>query len=393
MPAPPQRPGRDAQRPRFRQQFVEQTVHLHLTQSPVRIGRNERGRLVEYGERHAGLVRARADGVHVLRNAHDAVRIVPAQVRIDETVRDDGGIRGGNPGGFKERARERGERGSGESGHGSSSSGMFLFVVTRFTGSHRFSGASSSRAKNRAAARPRPAEAGHYEQPVPYLGYNSLRVSAPRKEARHGVRSADQSAQAGDRNGEVYELIDTAGTVRAEVWPQWGFNCLNWQLRRDDAHWTDILFHMPDWESNPVPTRSGHPILFPFPGRLRDGRLHLRRQDVSAPAHRQHQAARHPRFYAAVAVAGDRLERRRRLRLRHRPVQPEEGLARSAGVLARGFRLQRDLPAVREQAARGRARRERGPGATAVRPRLPRLLPTARRPTIRTSGTTRSRRT
>ena len=30
---------------------------------------------------------------------------------------------------------------------------------------------------------------------------------------------------------------------------------------------------MPDWETNPVPTRSGHPILFPFPGRLREGKL------------------------------------------------------------------------------------------------------------------------
>jgi aldose 1-epimerase len=79
--------------------------------------------------------------------------------------------------------------------------------------------------------------------------------------------------KAGDRGGEVYELIDTAGTVRAEVWPQWGFNCLQWQVRQEDGHWADILFHMPDWESNPVPTRSGQPILFPFPGRLRDGRF------------------------------------------------------------------------------------------------------------------------
>jgi aldose 1-epimerase len=79
--------------------------------------------------------------------------------------------------------------------------------------------------------------------------------------------------KAGDRGGEVYELIDTDRHVRAEVWPQWGFNCLKWQVRGDDAHWRDVLFHMPDWESNPVPTRSGHPILFPFPGRLRDGRM------------------------------------------------------------------------------------------------------------------------
>jgi aldose 1-epimerase len=77
---------------------------------------------------------------------------------------------------------------------------------------------------------------------------------------------------AGDRSGDVYELTD--GRVRAEVWPQWGFNCLKWQLRQDGS-WSDIMYHMPDWKTNPVPTRSGHPILFPFPGRLRDGRLTL----------------------------------------------------------------------------------------------------------------------
>lgn len=78
--------------------------------------------------------------------------------------------------------------------------------------------------------------------------------------------------KAGDRSGDVYELTD--GTVRAEVWPMWGFNCIKWQVKRGDA-WADIMFHMPDWEANPVPTRSGQPILFPFPGRLRDGRMSL----------------------------------------------------------------------------------------------------------------------
>lgn len=79
--------------------------------------------------------------------------------------------------------------------------------------------------------------------------------------------------QAGDRAGDVYELVADDGSVRAEVWPHWGFNCLRWQLRQQDGRWADVLYAAPDWESNPVPTRSGHPILFPFPGRLRDGRL------------------------------------------------------------------------------------------------------------------------
>jgi aldose 1-epimerase len=57
------------------------------------------------------------------------------------------------------------------------------------------------------------------------------------------------------------------------VWPGFGFNCLRWQIRRPDGSWGSVLFTSPDWESNPVPTRSGHPILFPFPNRLAHGRF------------------------------------------------------------------------------------------------------------------------
>ncbi len=89
--------------------------------------------------------------------------------------------------------------------------------------------------------------------------------------------------EAGDRAGPVYELINDTGTVRAEVWPQWGFNCLKWQVRELDGAWADILFHMPDWEANPVPTRSGHPILFPFPGRLREGKLDFEGKTYQLP--------------------------------------------------------------------------------------------------------------
>lgn len=83
------------------------------------------------------------------------------------------------------------------------------------------------------------------------------------------VRISQKSA--GGRGGDVYELTDADETVRAEVWPQWGFNCLRWQVRQRDNRWADILYAAPDWETNPVPTRSGHPVLFPFPGRMRDG--------------------------------------------------------------------------------------------------------------------------
>ena len=78
---------------------------------------------------------------------------------------------------------------------------------------------------------------------------------------------------AGGNTDTAYTLTDRAGTVRAEVWPAFGFNCLQWQIRRDDDTWGDVLFRDPGWEQNPVPTRSGHPILFPFPNRLKHGRF------------------------------------------------------------------------------------------------------------------------
>ena len=78
---------------------------------------------------------------------------------------------------------------------------------------------------------------------------------------------------AGGRTATVYELIDDDKTVRAEVWPAWGFNCLRWQVNRGSAGWGDLLYVAPDWETNPVPTRSGHPILFPFPGRMKEGKF------------------------------------------------------------------------------------------------------------------------
>ncbi len=78
------------------------------------------------------------------------------------------------------------------------------------------------------------------------------------------------AATAGGRTSEAFELCDTDGHVRAEVWPAHGFNCLKWQ-RRIDGRWRDILYAAPDWAENPVPTRSGHPILFPFPNRIAAG--------------------------------------------------------------------------------------------------------------------------
>ncbi len=80
-----------------------------------------------------------------------------------------------------------------------------------------------------------------------------------------------REVQAGERSGTAYVLA--GDTARAEVWPTHGFNCLRWQVKDANGKWDAILFAMPDWEQNPVPTRSGHPVLFPFPNRLREGRF------------------------------------------------------------------------------------------------------------------------
>ena len=81
-----------------------------------------------------------------------------------------------------------------------------------------------------------------------------------------GISVGTRTATAGDQYGPVYML--TNGPATAEVWPFMGFNCVRWQI---DGR--DLIFAMPDWEQNPVPTRSGNPVLFPFPNRLANGQL------------------------------------------------------------------------------------------------------------------------
>jgi aldose 1-epimerase len=81
----------------------------------------------------------------------------------------------------------------------------------------------------------------------------------------------EKEVRAGDRTGTAFLLAGDG--CRAEVWPTHGFNCLRWQMIDANGEWDDLIFTMPDWEQNPVPTRSGHPVLFPFPNRLRHGRF------------------------------------------------------------------------------------------------------------------------
>ncbi len=75
-----------------------------------------------------------------------------------------------------------------------------------------------------------------------------------------------EERSAGGRAGTVYTLRRPDAGSLVEVWPAHGFNCLRWQVGG-----RDLLYSAPDWADNPVPTRSGVPILFPFPNRIREG--------------------------------------------------------------------------------------------------------------------------
>lgn len=55
---------------------------------------------------------------------------------------------------------------------------------------------------------------------------------------------------------------------RLEVWPALGFNAYRWQV---GGH--ELLYRRPEFFEDNRPTRSGFPILFPFPNRIRDGRF------------------------------------------------------------------------------------------------------------------------
>jgi aldose 1-epimerase len=79
----------------------------------------------------------------------------------------------------------------------------------------------------------------------------------------------------------IYVLEDAAGGS-AEVWPALGFNCYRWQIQRD-GQTLELLYQAPDLFANGRPTRSGIPILFPFPNRIRDGRFTWDGRDYQLP--------------------------------------------------------------------------------------------------------------
>jgi aldose 1-epimerase len=72
------------------------------------------------------------------------------------------------------------------------------------------------------------------------------------------------------RDATVYTLAGPGQA--AEVWPALGFNCFSWTVI-ESGRVLDLLYSDPALFGDGRPTRSGIPVLFPFPNRIRDGRF------------------------------------------------------------------------------------------------------------------------
>ena len=80
----------------------------------------------------------------------------------------------------------------------------------------------------------------------------------------------------GDRT--VYHLGDDASGATASVLPSYGFNLFDLNLPIAGTV-RPVVAAEPGWAANPSrPARNGFPVLFPFPGRIRDARYSFRGQ-------------------------------------------------------------------------------------------------------------------
>jgi aldose 1-epimerase len=80
----------------------------------------------------------------------------------------------------------------------------------------------------------------------------------------------------------IFVLTHAASGARAEIWPALGFNCYLWTAD-SPAGALDLLYYDPQLFAGGRPTRSGIPILFPFPNRIRDGRYSWQGKEYQLP--------------------------------------------------------------------------------------------------------------
>jgi aldose 1-epimerase len=84
------------------------------------------------------------------------------------------------------------------------------------------------------------------------------------------VRS-ERPAAAGAIDNPVW-VLEEKGGARAEVCPALGCNCFRWRVRAAGRE-VELLFATPTFLQHDRPTRSGIPVLFPFPNRIKGGRF------------------------------------------------------------------------------------------------------------------------
>ncbi len=77
----------------------------------------------------------------------------------------------------------------------------------------------------------------------------------------------------------IYTLVDEASGASASILPSYGFNLFDLRLpAKGDIR--RVIVANDDFAANPLrPARNGIPILFPFPGRIRDGRYSFEGKD------------------------------------------------------------------------------------------------------------------
>lgn len=87
-----------------------------------------------------------------------------------------------------------------------------------------------------------------------------------------------------ERGGRaVYRLSDVSSGASAEVLPSYGFNLFDLRLPIGGVS-TPVVSAAGDFAEHPShPARSGIPILFPYPNRVRDGRFRFRDRDFDLP--------------------------------------------------------------------------------------------------------------
>lgn len=95
------------------------------------------------------------------------------------------------------------------------------------------------------------------------------------------VRSEERPNSMG-LDGAVCVLWDSASGAGAEVWPALGFNCYRWQTTWKGQA-LDLLYADPQIFEGARATRSGIPVLFPFPNRLRGGQFTWQGQEYQLP--------------------------------------------------------------------------------------------------------------